>query len=85
MVLQRDAGRFPGQLSNYQVGASGTYVRVNLEAYGETTDDPAAHVARQALDELQDYVDEASHEPWPGTRAPPRPFAEIRGPFLHLW
>jgi hypothetical protein len=80
-----DAGRFPGQISNYQVGTSGTYVRLNLEAYFETTDDPAANVARRALDELQDYVDEASHEPWPGTTAPPRPFAEIRGPFLRLW
>jgi len=66
-----DAGRFPGQISNYQVGASGPYVRVNLEAYSETTEDPAARVARQALDELQDYVDEASHEPWPGTGTPP--------------
>jgi hypothetical protein len=80
-----DVGRIPGQISNYQVGASGTYVRVNLEAYSETTEDPAARVARQALDELQDYVDEASHEPWPGTGTPPRPFAEIRGPLLHLW
>ena len=80
-----EAGRFPGQLSNYQVGASGTYVRVNFEAYDETTKDPAAHVAAQALSELQDYVDEASHEPWPGSSTPPRPFAEVRGPALHLW
>ena len=80
-----DAGRFPGQLSNYQAGIAGTYVRENLEAYSETAEDPSARVARQALDELQDYVDEASHEPWPGTGTPPRPLAEIRGPFLHLW
>lgn len=80
-----DAGRSPGQLSNYQVGISGTYVRLNLEAYSEAAEDPSARVARQALDELQDYVDEARNEPWPGTGTPPRPFAEIRGPFLHLW
>src|ERR1700757_3912112 len=70
-----EAGRFPGQLSNYQVGASGTYGRVNFEANGKTTKGPAAHVAAQALSELQDYVDEASHEPWPGSSTPPRPFA----------
>jgi len=42
-------------------------------------------VAAQALDELQDYVDEASHDPWPGTGTPPRRFAEVRGQVLHLW
>lgn len=78
------AGRFPGQLSNYHVGSSGTYIRDNLEAHGNTAD-AATDVAAQALDELQDYVDEASHDPWPGARTPPRPFAEIRGHALHLW
>jgi len=42
-------------------------------------------VAVQALDELQDYVDEASHNPWPGTRTPPRPYAETKGQALHMW
>jgi hypothetical protein len=53
-----DQGRFPGQLSNYHVGTSGTFIRDNLEAHGETAEDRVAGVARQALDELQDYVDE---------------------------
>jgi hypothetical protein len=75
-----EPGRFPGQMSDYHVGASGTYVRVNLEASGSATS-----VAAQALDELQDYVDEASHDPWPGTRTPPRSFAAVRGAELHLW
>jgi hypothetical protein len=78
-------GRFPGQLSNYHVGMSGTHVRDNLLAQGDTAMDRAAHVAAQALDELQDYVDEASHDPWPGTGTPPRPFAAIRGQMLHMW
>ena len=42
-------------------------------------------VAIQALGELLDFVDEASHRPWPGIRRPPRPNTEIRGPELHCW
>jgi hypothetical protein len=80
-----DAGRFPGQLSNYHVGRSGTYVTGNLASYGETAEKRIAGVAAQALDELQDYVDEASHDPWPGMRIPPRSFAVVRGGALHLW
>jgi hypothetical protein len=80
-----DPRRFPGQLSDFRVGMSGTYVRDNLQTHGETAEDQVTGVAAQALDELQDYIDEASHEPWPGTRTPPRPFAEVRSRILHLW
>ena len=80
-----DDGRFPGQLSNYNTGSMGTYVRDNLQAHGDTVEEQVAGVAAQALDELQDYVSEASHDPWPGTGTPPRPFAEVRGHTLHLW
>jgi hypothetical protein len=41
--------------------------------------------AAQALDELQDYINEATHDPWPGNRAAPRAHAQICGPMLHLW
>ncbi len=80
-----DEGRFPGQLGDYRPGRSGTFVRDNFHAHGETDEDRVAGVAAQALDELQDYVDEASHEPWPGESSPPRPFAQVRGGLLHLW
>lgn len=80
-----DAARLPGQMSTFDVGMAGTYVRDNLHAHGETAEGQAAGVAAQALDELQDYVDEASHNPWPGIRTPPRPFAEVRSGVLHLW
>lgn len=79
-----DRGRFPGQRSNFHVGTAGRYVRDNLKAHGKTAEDQVAGVAVQALDELQDYVDEASHDPWPGSRTPPRPFAEVRSGMLHL-
>ena len=39
----------------------------------------------QALDELQDYIDEATRDPWPGDRTPPRPHAQIRDGALHMW
>ena len=80
-----DPGRFPGQQGDYCVGMSGTYVRDNLEAHGETAEDRIAGVAAQALDELQDYVDEATHDPWPGDKTPPRAYAQVRGAMLHLW
>jgi hypothetical protein len=72
-------------LSNYEPGGAGTNVRVNREGAGETTEDRLAGIAAQALDDQQDFVDEASHEPWPGTQASPRPFAQVRERMLHLW
>ena len=79
-----DQGRFPGQQGDYRTGQAGTYVRDNLGAYGDTDADGVTGVAAQALDELQDYVSEATHYPWPGTRAQPRPYARIRDATLHL-
>jgi hypothetical protein len=82
-----EPGRFPGQTNNYHPGASGTYVQDNFEAHAEelSAAHSAASVARQALDELQDYIDEATHDPWPATARPPWAFAEVRGAMLHLW
>jgi hypothetical protein len=78
-------GMFPGQRGDYRVGSAGTYVRANFGVHGETAEEQLAGLAAQALDELQDYVDEATHEPWPGTRAQPQARAGIRGQALHLW
>lgn len=79
-----DPGRFPGQQGDYRTGQAATYVRDNLGADGQTGADDLAGVAAQALDELQDYISEATHDPWPGTRAQPRPHARIRDGMLHL-
>jgi hypothetical protein len=46
-------------------------------------DDFTAFLADR-LDELQDYVNEATHDPWPGSRAQPRPYARIRESMLQL-
>jgi len=80
-----DEGRFPGQTNSYQAGLSGTYVRDNFPFHGDTLEDHIVGVSRQALDELQDYVDEASHAPWPGRTRPPEARAEIRESRLYLW
>jgi hypothetical protein len=80
-----DEGRFPGQQGDYHCGAAGTFVRDNFGLYGETDADNIAGVATQALDELQDYISEATHDPWPGLRSQPSPHARICGATLHLW
>ena len=79
-----DQGRFPGQQGDYRTGQAGTYVRDNLGAFGDTDADAVTGVAARALDELQDYVSEATHDPWPGPRAQPRPYARIQDALLHL-
>jgi hypothetical protein len=79
-----DQGRFPGQQGDYRTGQAGTYVRDNLGAFGDTDADAVTGVAARALDELQDYVSEATHDPWPGTTAQPRPYARIRDSMLYL-
>lgn len=78
-------GKFPGQQRDYQVGSSGTYVRANFGMHGGTAEDHVAGLAAQALDELQDFISEATHEPWPGSRSQPQARAGICGQSLHLW
>jgi hypothetical protein len=66
-------------------GRAGSHVRENFGVYGETDEDNAVGLAVQVLDELEDYVGEATGDPWPGTTRQPRPHGEIRGERLHLW
>jgi hypothetical protein len=80
-----EEGRFPGQQGNYRVGRAGTYVRANLDGQGDTDADAIVRVAILVLDHLQDYVSEATHDPWPGTSSQPRPSAQVRGQVLHMW
>jgi hypothetical protein len=67
-----DEGKFAGQVGNYHVGRSETHVRVNFDGVGGTDEERITDVAAQVLDEVQDYVDEAAHDPWPATSTPPR-------------
>lgn len=74
-----DPGRFPGQTGDYRVGQTGVHLRDNFPVWGQTDDERAVNACVEALHSLQDYIDEATHDPWPGDRTPPRPYAEIRG------
>ncbi len=78
-----DRGRFPGQHGDYCVGQVAMDVTASFGADGEPDADLVGP-AVQALDELQDYVSEATHDPWPGTRSQPGPHARIRDSMLHL-
>jgi hypothetical protein len=77
------ADRFPG---HYRGGPSGMPVVDTFAAYeDESHADRIVYIAERALDNLQDVIDESTHEPWPGTVRPPSPHAQIRGEMLHLW
>ena len=78
-------GRFPGQSGNYHVGPSGSHVRNNFEVLAGTVADRLVGVCVRVLDELQDYVSEATHDPWPGRTAQPTPQAQIHQAELRLW
>ena len=78
-----DQGRFPGQRGDYRTGQATLRARQprRLRRHRCGRRD---RVAARALDELQDYVSEATHDPWPGPRAQPRPYARIQDALLHL-
>src|ERR1700722_8631888 len=67
---------------DYHASRSGTYARDNFGVYGATDEENIIGVAVQALDELQDYVSEATHSPWPGTGSQPSPHGRIRDSYL---
>lgn len=66
-------------------GQAGSHMRDNFGVYGETDEENLVGLAVQALDELQDYVAEVTHDPWPATTAQPRPHGEIRDGALYAW
>jgi hypothetical protein len=85
--FRSDEGRFPGQLGDYRVGSTGIQVPAQFTGAEQdgTAEECAAELAWRALDTLQDYVAEATHEPWPGQRSMPEPRAQVRNSMLHLW
>ncbi|HEY2240735.1 MAG TPA: hypothetical protein VGI21_18185 [Streptosporangiaceae bacterium] len=80
-----EAGRFPGQSGTYHVGPSASHVRQYFEVLPGTVADRLVGVGVRVLDDLQDYVSEATHDPWPGRTAQPTPQGELREGQLHLW
>ena len=60
-------------------------MRLNFGVGDHTAGERLVRVAAQALSELQDYVDGATREPWPGEQTPPQAYAEIRDAGLRPW
>ena len=86
--FRSDEGRFPGQQGDYHTGSAGLWPQedfLTCVKYEGTVQDCLADVARHALDALQDYIAEATHDPWPGQRTMPDARAQVRGSMLHLW
>lgn len=80
-----EQGRFPGQSGDGRIGRAGTYIRGNFGVYGASDEENIVGVAVQALGELQDYISEATHTPWPGTTGQPSPYGQILHSNLNLW
>ena len=86
--FRSDRGRFPGQQGDYNTGSAGIWPQEDLSTcleYEGTGEECAADAARHALDALQDYIAEATHDPWPGQRTMPEPHAQVRDSTLYLW
>jgi len=66
-------------------GSVGSYITEDLDSGGDTVEEQVAWGAERALNELQDYVDETSAEPWPGQRTVPRAHAAVVEGQLRMW
>jgi hypothetical protein len=65
-------------------GGAATFVTDNLDA-SLPLPQRLRQVGELALDEFQDYVDEATTQPWPGSVGVPPAHAEVHGSQLYLW
>jgi hypothetical protein len=74
-----------GQLSDFNFGSAASDVAEHFSEYGATDEERTVAVATGALDQLQDYVAEATTDPWPGEASMPLPFVQVRDGVLHLW
>jgi|SRR5450759_2519861 len=48
-------------------------------------EDLTVRASELALNDLQDFVTEATTEPWPGSGSPPCPGARLEGRLIELW
>lgn len=68
-------------------GKAGSYAVENFfSSLAEgSIEDRASQAALFAMNDLQDYVDEESTEPWPGAHTPPPAHAVVRDGRLYMW
>jgi hypothetical protein len=79
-----DALGLPGQ-TGQGPGRSGSWVRDNFELTSGLMHERPVVVAEQSLSNLQDYVNEATTEPWPGAGRPPYSHAAVQDGQLRPW
>jgi hypothetical protein len=80
-----DQAKFSGQRGDYGASRAGTYMRSNFGRYGESDAENIVGIGVQSLSELQDYISEAAHIPWPGVTSQPVPHGQIFNSYLQLW
>jgi hypothetical protein len=69
-----------------QGGTAGTHACQWLDEGEGERDGLIVEACWRALDDLEDFVDEATTEPWPADRGqPPSPAARIEGRTVRLW
>lgn len=71
--------------SSYSTGRAGSYACQWLNQGSGTLSERVREAARLAFGDLQDFVDEETTEPWPGTTSPPTPHARIEAGSVIVW
>ena len=66
-------------------GQAVSRLRENFELNGSTTESRIVRSAEQALDQLQEFVEEESAAPWPSGKDFPAAHAQLREASLFLW
>ncbi len=66
-------------------GYAGSYARQMLVGGSDNLEQRISAACRVALDDLQDFVDEETTEPWPGSKNVPPARALVDGGQVHLW
>ena len=64
--------------STYSTGTAGSYACLWLRQGTASLSERVREAARLAFSDLQDFVDEETTEPWPGTTSPPTPDVRCR-------
>jgi hypothetical protein len=82
ITVEGDTLRFT---SAWRSGTAGTYACQWLYQGQGEGERVLAEACRRALDDLQDFVDEATTEPWPGSRTVPEAGTRIEDRKVLLW
>jgi hypothetical protein len=82
ITVEGDVLRFT---SAWHSGSAGSYAFQWLSQGRGDRDHLFAEACRRALDDLQDFVDEATTEAWPGSRTVPPAGARVEDGQILLW